>query len=107
MDAVADWNGKDNTEYLKAVGLNKKIILSDDEYIPSLGGMYLIYLNRRAINQALEAIGGDPIKDYWYWTSTACSQNLNWNIFLGTGKTDYEFKVSFMAFVRLVSTFIS
>lgn len=70
IDAVADWNGKDNTEHLKDIGLNKEIKLADGEYIPALGELYFIYLNRKALNEILEKVGGEPIADEWYWTST-------------------------------------
>ena len=89
LDAVADWNGKANTEHLKAIGLNKEIVLADGEYIPSLGEMYLIYLNRKALNQALELIGSDPIKDDWYWTSTECSATNAWYLLLRNGSANH------------------
>ena len=107
LDAVADWNGKANTEHLKAIGLNKKIELAAGEYIPSLGEMYLIYLNRKALNQALELIGSDPIKDDWYWTSTEYSATDAWNLGLGGGGVNYYgAKASNAGRVRPVSAFI-
>ena len=106
LDAVADWNGKANTEHLKAIGLNKEIVLADGEYIPSLGEMYLIYLNRKALNQALELIGSDPIKDDWYWTSTECSAPYAWNLGLGYGSACTNSKASTAYPVRPVSAFI-
>lgn len=108
LDAVADWNGKANTEHLKAIGLNKEIELADGEYIPSLGEMYLIYLNRKALNQALELIGSDPIKDDWYWTSTEYSAADAWILYLfNGGAVSYGTKASLTYHVRPVSAFIS
>ena len=107
LDAVADWNGKANTEHLKAIGLNKEIELADGEYIPSLGEMYLIYLNRKALNQALELIGSDPIKDDWYWTSTEYSAANAWSLYLDYGLVNYLTKASYTFRVRPVSAFIS
>ena len=106
LDAVADWNGKANTEHLKPIGLNKKIELAAGEYIPSLGEMYLIYLNRKALNQALELIGSDPIKDDWYWTSTECSAADAWHLRLSGGSVHSTAKASFTGRVRPVSAFI-
>lgn len=107
LDAVADWNGKANTEHLKAIGLNKKIELAAGEYIPSLGEMYLIYLNLKALNQALELIGSDPIKDDWYWTSTEYSATYAWYLNLNYGSVyGYGTKASNAARVRPVSAFI-
>lgn len=107
LDAVADWNGKANTEHLKAIGLNKEIELADGEYIPSLGEMYLIYLNRKALNQALELIGSDPIKDDWYWTSTETSATYAWGLHLSNGFAGSFAKASHTYRVRPVSAFIS
>ena len=106
LDAVADWNGKANTEHLKAIGLNKKIELAAGEYIPSLGEMYLIYLNRKALNQALELIGSDPIKDDWYWTSTEYSATNAWLLSLNGGYVGNGAKASYTTRVRPVSAFI-
>lgn len=106
LDAVADWNGKANTEHLKAIGLNDEIKLADGEYIPSLGEMYLIYLNRKALNQALELIGSDPIKDDWYWTSTEYSATNAWYLNLYYGGADSSTKASGTYRVRPVSAFI-
>ena len=106
LDAVADWNGKANTEHLKAIGLNKKIELAAGEYIPSLGEMYLIYLNRKALNQALELIGSDPIKDDWYWTSTEYSATYAWILNLSDGYVSRTAKASNACRVRPVSAFI-
>ena len=107
LDAVADWNGKANTEHLKAIGLNKKIELAAGEYIPSLGEMYLIYLNRKALNQALELIGSNPIKDDWYWTSTEYSATGAWYLNLSNGSAYSNAKASNAHRVRPVSAFIS
>ncbi len=63
-DAVADWNGQKNTEHIKSIGTG--IELKDDEWIPSVAELYLIYLNKRAINAAIELSGGSRTKDGWY-----------------------------------------
>ena len=55
-DAIADWNGKANTEHIKSIGTG--IELKDDEWIPSVAELYLIYLNKRSINAAIELSGG-------------------------------------------------
>lgn len=107
LDAVADWNGKANTEHLKAIGLNKEIVLGDGEYIPSLGEMYFIYLNRKALNQALELIGADLIKSDWYWTSTEYSATYAWYLNLNSGFAgNITTKASDTGRVRAVSAFI-
>ncbi len=107
LDAVADWKGQANTEHLKQIGLSKDIVLADGEYIPGLGEMYFVFLNRRAINQALELIGSEPIADDWYWTSTELSATRAWLLSLDYGTAGSSTKASYTLRVRAVSAFIS
>ena len=107
LDAVADWDGKANTEHLKQIGLNKDITLSDNEYIPSLGEMLFVFLNRKAVNQALEAVGGTPIDGVWYWTSTEGSATYAWHLGLNYGNAGGNTKASLTFRVRAVSAFIA
>lgn len=107
LDAVADWDGKTNTEHLKQIGLNKDITLSDNEYIPALGEMLFVFLNRKAVNQALEAVGGTPIDGVWYWTSTEYSAPGAWYLNLGSGHAGNGTKASDTNRVRAVSAFIA
>lgn len=105
LDAVADWDGKANTEHLKQIGLNKDITLSDNEYIPALGEMLFVFLNRKAINEALEAVGGTPIDGVWYWTSTEYSATNAWGLYLNGLVNTYGSKASCTFRVRAVSAF--
>ena len=105
LDAVANWTGKANTEHLKQIGLNKEISLAENEYIPSLGEMLFVFLNRKAINEALEAVGGTPIDGVWYWTSTEYSASHAWYLYLRNGYVSYYSKASFTCRVRAVSAF--
>lgn len=107
LDAVANWSGKTNTEHLKVIGLNPRIELHENWYIPSLGEMYFIYTNLKAVNAALEFIGADPIEQDWYWTSTESSATDAWNLYLTDGSADYDTKASYKLRVRAVSAFIS
>ena len=84
IDAVQDWQGKKNTEHLQAVGLNPAIQLKDGEYIPTLAELYLICLNRKAINAAMRFVGGQELAG-WYWSSTECSATYAWYLPLGYG----------------------
>jgi len=106
LDAVANWTGKANTEHLKQIGLNKEISLAENEYIPSLGEMLFVFLNRKAINEALEAVGGTPIDGVWYWTSTEFSATYAWYLNLNDGLVYYYgTKASGTLRVRAVSAF--
>lgn len=105
LDAVANWTGKANTEHLKQIGLNKEISLAENEYIPSLGEMLFVFLNRKAINEALEAVGGTPIDGVWYWTSTEYGAAGAWYLHLDNGSVYYNAKASGTGRVRAVSAF--
>lgn len=106
IDAVADWNGKRNTENLKKQGLNSQIELRPGEYIPSLAELYLICLNRKKLNEALEFVGGQLLDDLWYWSSTECSATSAWGLFLTYGRAYYGAKATGKLRVRAVSAFL-
>lgn len=76
-DAVADWDGEAGTADLREI-LHLNIKLGEKEYIPSLGQLYFILAHFREINEALNAVGGDPLQDLWYWTSTEYSATSAW-----------------------------
>ena len=105
-DAVADMDGVRNTDHLRNI-LNPQIKLADDWYIPSLGELYRIFINKKAINAALEFAKGDKLQDRWYWTSTEGSATRAWTLGLSGGNTNYwNPKASNTGRVRAVSAFI-
>ena len=105
-DAVADMDGARNTNHLRNI-MNPKIKLADDWYIPSLGELYRIFINKKAINAALEFAKGDKLQDRWYWTSTENSATFAWDLNLYDGVTcDWNTKASSTRRVRAVSAFI-
>ena len=104
-DAVADMDGARNTSHLRSI-LNPKIKLADDWYIPSLGELYRIFINKKAINAALEFAKGDKLQDRWYWTSTEGSAPGAWYLGLYGGTSYWNTKASHTGRVRAVSAFI-
>lgn len=105
-DAVADMDGARNTNHLRNI-LNPKIKLADEWYIPSLGELYRIFINKKAINAALEFAKGDKLQDRWYWTSTESSATNAWYLNLFGGNTlSWCTKASGAGRVRAVSAFI-
>ena len=105
-DAVADMDGARNTNHLRNI-LNPKIKLADDWYIPSLGELYRIFINKKAINAALEFAKGDKLQDRWYWTSTEGSAAGAWFLYLNDGNTGgWNPKASNAGRGRAVSAFI-
>ena len=105
MDAVQDWQGKKNTEHLQAVGLNPAIQLKDGEYIPTLAELYLICLNRKAINAAMRFVGGQELAG-WYWRSTEYSATNAWYLNLDNGYANNYTKATYKRRVRPVSAFL-
>lgn len=105
LDAGADWDGKGNTEHLKAVGLNPEITLVDGQFIPSVAQWRFICLFRKELNQALAELGGDELSG-WYWTSTDYSATGAWTLHLSNGFIGYITKASGRSRVRAVSAFI-
>ena len=104
-DAVADMDGARNTNHLRNI-LNPQIKLADDWYIPSLGELYRIFINKKAINAALEFAKGDKLQDRWYWTSTEFSATIAWYLYLDDGTYTWNTKASYTGRVRAVSAFI-
>ena len=105
-DAVADMDGARNTNHLRSI-LNQNIKLADDWYIPSLGELYRIFINKKAINAALEFANCDKLQDRWYWTSTENSATGAWYLSLSDGDTSiWGTKASSTSRVRAVSPFI-
>ena len=105
IDAVQDWQGKKNTEHLQAVGLNPAIQLKDGEYIPTLAELYLICLNRKAINAAMLFVGGQELAG-WYWSSTEYSAPHAWYLYLNYGSAGSITKATNPYRVRPVSAFL-
>jgi hypothetical protein len=106
LDATADWDGAKNTGHLKLIGLNPKIHLKDGEYIPSVGELKFIQLFRKQINEALKAVGGEPITGDWYWTSTEHGSSYAWFLRLNFGALgSWPAKAAGSNHVRAVSAF--
>jgi hypothetical protein len=69
--------------------------------------LYRIFINKKAINAALEFAKGDKLQDRWYWTSTEGSATTAWFLRLDGGITgSWTSKASNTGRVRAVSAFI-
>lgn len=101
--AAEDMNGKAATDDIRDI-LNMSI--ADDEYIPSLGELYFILAHFTQINAALKAVGGEPLHDDWYWSSTQYSATDAWHLGLSNGYANSGAKATFQYRVRPVSAFL-
>jgi hypothetical protein len=101
--AAEDMDGKTATDDIRDI-LNMGI--SDDEYIPSLGELYFILAYFTQINAALEAVGGEPLRNDWYWSSTQYSATHAWYLSLTYGYASNLTKATSQGRVRPVSAFL-
>ena len=101
--AAEDMDGKTATDDIRDI-LNMGI--SDDEYIPSLGELYFILAHFTRINAALDAVGGEPLHNDWYWSSTQYSTTNAWYLYLDDGYAGYGTKAAYQNRVRPVSAFL-
>lgn len=101
--AAEDMDGKAATDDIRDI-LNMGI--ADDEYIPSLGELYFMLAHFTRINAALEAVGGEPLRNDWYWSSTQYSATYAWPLDLYDGSANYSAKATFQGRVRPVSAFL-
>ena len=101
--AAEDMDGKAATDDIRDI-LNMGI--ADDEYIPSLGELYFILAHFTQINAALEAVGGEPMRNDWYWSSTQSSATEAWGLNLNLGNASSNAKAMYQGRVRPVSAFL-
>ena len=101
--AAEDMDGKTATDDIRDI-LNMSI--ADDEYIPSLGELYFMLAHFTQINAALEAVGGEPLRNDWYWSSTQYSAATAWYLNLGYGTAYLNPKATSQYRVRPVSAFL-
>lgn len=105
-DAAHDFSGKARTEDLLARGLKCECEgFNRGWYIPSIGELYVMYLMKDAINEALEYTNRTPIQDTWYWSSTEFSALSAWYLLFDYGRFSYGNGKSYEGSVRPVSAF--
>ena len=78
-------------------------------FLPSAGQLYLMYLNKTAINRLVNAANGegwefDVIDDNYYWSSSQFDEFCAWGVYMSNGSTDNDTKSSSL-YVRAVSAF--
>lgn len=101
--AAEDMDGMAATNDIRDI-LNMDI--ADDEYIPSLGELYFMLAHFTQINAALEAVGGEPLRNKAYWSSTEYSATGAWYLGLPNGGACFSTKAAYPGRVRPVSAFL-
>lgn len=84
-DAIYDFDSAKNTEALSKDNPALRDVLNEGEAIPALGVLNIIAHLRDEINEALTYIGGQELKDTWYWSSTEHSLNGSWGVNFSNG----------------------
>ena len=74
----------------------------NDWYVPALGQLALIYLNRTEINAALTKIGGTALTYDYYWSSSECTSGVAWYVRFFNGSVDRRTKNSNGSRVRFI-----
>ena len=120
-EAIADWQGENNTRvvlrYCKANGkicpafeyvnsYKTEGTQAGDWYLPAMGELNAIYGNMDVLNVALEKIGGTKLEPggYHYWSSSEYSNNYAWGLYFNVGNVGYNLKNS-SSYVRPVLAF--
>lgn len=75
----------------------------DGWWLPSGGEMELIRVNKIAIDEAMDVIGGKAITYGVFWVSTQYSSDYSWHLDLVTGEFGFWRSKSYSLFVRPVT----
>lgn len=86
IEALNDFDMKSCTEHLRKAGLAFE--LDADLYIPTAGQLAAMYLFRAELNKALELVGGTPMKEGVYWSSSEISADYSWNVYFFDSNVD-------------------
>lgn len=104
---LEEFDGYANTEVLFSLGSPAAEYCKrkgNRWYIPSAGELYFMNRHKYVLNRMLSLIGGDPLLDEWYWTSTRCYGKDYIVISLDVDGLDHKHQDSYN-WVRPVSVF--
>lgn len=74
------------TGHLRKAGLAFE--MDADFYIPTAGQLAAMFLYRKELNKALEMVGGIPMKEDVYCSSSEGSAGSSWNVYFDSGNVD-------------------
>lgn len=83
IEALNDFDMKSCTGHLRKVGIAFE--LDADLYIPTAGQLAAMFLFRKELNKALEMVGGTPMKEDVYWSSSEGNAWHSWYVSFGWG----------------------
>lgn len=83
IDALNEFDMMSCTEHLREAGLAFE--LDADLYIPTAGQLAAMFLFRKELNKALEMVGGTPMKEDAYWSSSEKNAWSSWHVYFNSG----------------------
>ena len=83
IEALNDFDMKSCTEHLRKAGIAFE--LDADLYIPTAGQLAAMYLFRAELNKALELVGGTPMKEETYCSSSEYNASSSWYVYFNDG----------------------
>lgn len=91
IEALNDFDMKSCTEHLRKAGIAFE--LDADLYIPTVGQLAAMFLFRTELNEALKMVGGTPMKEGIYWSSSEVGAGSSWSVgFNDGGVSNYGVK---------------
>ena len=103
-EAIYDFDSAGNTERLLHDNPKLADYLNEGEMIPALGVVVIMYLLRKSISGALAYVGGQPLGDKAYWSSTEFLEHNAWIVGFANGYTWNYYKYYGIA-LRAVAAF--
>jgi hypothetical protein len=103
IEALNDFDMKSCTEHLRKTGITFE--LDADLYIPAAGQLAAMFFFRKELNEALELVGGTPMKEEVYWSSSEGAAGFNWTVNFGSGYVNYWLNKFNGNFVRPCTAF--
>ena len=103
IEAINDFDMKSCTEHLRKTGIAFE--LDADLYIPTAGQLAAMFLFRTELNKALEMVGGTPMKEDVYWSSSAIGANLSWIVYFNVGLVNSSYDKCYSNYVRPCTAF--
>lgn len=83
IEALNDFDMKSCTEHLRKAGIAFE--LDADLYIPTAGQLAAMFLFRTELNKALVMVGGTPMKEGVYWSSSEGNAWDSWSVYFVSG----------------------
>ena len=104
IEALNDFDMKSCTEHLREVGLAFE--LDADLYIPTVGQIAAMFLFRAELNKALVMVGGTPMKEDIYWSSSELYAWHSWYVHFSSGYVGHSYNKYYkVGYVRPCTAF--